>query len=254
MEEKKHAKLSASGAHRWLSCPRSVALEEKFPDEESEYALEGTEAHGLAEKLLMDKLDQRKLKKKLSESDLEKLSDVETYIDYCMDLYTASILKYRDTIASVEEQLDFSPWVPGGFGTGDFVLVNPEKIIIVDLKFGKGVRVNAPGNPQLRLYGLGCINEYGWIYPFETVEMHIVQPRLNHISVETMTTRELLHWGKTYVKPRALLADKNEGEFKSGDHCRFCKARAVCVARSNDMFDLIRQITNQKKEDIEEWE
>lgn len=239
---KKHAKLSASGAHRWMICPKSVALEAQFPDTTSEYAQEGTEAHNIAEKNL-----KRRLKTPNTKNKPDMDSYIQGYVDYCLDLYNQAKIEHKDVLALVEERLNFNSWVPGGFGTGDFVLISPEKLIIVDLKYGKGVKVDAEDNPQLRLYGLGGISEYGWIYPFKTIEMHIYQPRLNHISVEVMGRNELEIWGEGEVIPKAKLASKNEGEFVPGEHCRFCKAGSVCKARTEFMLDQIKNIVRKEK-------
>lgn len=241
----KHAKLSASGATRWLACPKSVALEAKFEDTTSVYALEGTLAHNVAEAMLLDKLPNTN---SANESYLnrvvydENMKDyVNSYVEHCMELFTQAKLSNDDFIALVEERLAFDEFVPGGFGTGDFMIVTPKKLIVVDLKYGKGVKVDAPDNPQLRLYGLGGIQEYGWIYPFTTVEMHIVQPRLNHVSVEVLSRVELLEWAKNEVIEQAKMADNDEGEFKPGDHCRWCKANHTCTARA---FGLLGTISN----------
>lgn len=239
-----HAKLSASGSKRWMECPKSVALEEYFPEEESPFAEEGTQAHTFAEKLLKYTLakDSKKLAKTQEKIEKEMLNYLFDYVDYCIELYTQASLEHSDTIALIEERLDFSKWVPGGFGTGDFMIISPEKLIVIDLKYGKGVRVDAPENTQTRLYGLGGINEYGWIYPFKEVEMHIVQPRINHISVEVLPRKTLEEWGESVVKQKANMAEKDCGTFVPGDHCKFCRARAVCKARATYMLKTLQEI------------
>lgn len=237
---KKHAKLSASGAHRWLNCPKSVALEANFPDTTSEFAKEGTLAHKVAEKTLKKRLAKNNNNQEKEMGEMQNY--VNGYANYCMDLLIQSQILHKDPLALTEERLNFSKWVPKGFGTGDFVLVDEEKALIVDLKYGKGVKVDAENNPQLRLYGLGVVSEYGWIYPFSSVQMHIYQPRINNVSVETLSRKDLEIWGRDYVKPRARLAMRDEGEFVAGDHCRFCKAREVCKARAAAMLDQIKNI------------
>lgn len=237
----KHAKLSASGATRWLACPKSVALEAKYEDTTSVYALEGTLAHNVAEAMLLEKLTGENYLERIVYD--ENMKDyVSSYVEHCMELFTQAKLSNTDFVALVEERLCFDEFVPGGFGTGDFMLVTPEKLIVIDLKYGKGVRVDAPNNPQLRLYGLGGIQEYGWIYPFKTVEMHIVQPRLNHISVEVMSRVELLEWADKEVIEQAKMADNDEGVFKPGDHCRWCKANHTCTARAFGLLGTINDI------------
>lgn len=242
-----HAKLSASGSKRWMECPKSVALEEYFPEETSPFAEEGTKAHSFAEKILKYTLakDTKKLAKIKEKISKEMLYYLFEYLDYCMKLYTQASLEHSDTLALIEEKLDISKWVPGGFGTGDFMIITPEKLIVIDLKYGKGVKIDAPDNPQTRLYGLGGINEYGWIYPFQEVEMHIVQPRLSHISIEVLTRKTLEKWGNTHVRERAIMAENDSGSFVPGEHCKFCRARAVCKSRATLMIKTLNQIICQ---------
>src|SRR5690606_19680602 len=127
----------------------------------------------------------------------------------------------------IEQHLDFSPWVPEGFGTGDVVIIQDGLLEIVDLKYGKGVAVSAEGNPQLRLYALGAVNEFSALFDFERIRTTIVQPRLDSVSSEELTLDELLEWGES-IKPIAQQAYEGKGEFKAGPHCRFCKARRTC--------------------------
>ena len=137
-----------------------------------------------------------------------------------------------DPLILVEHRLDFSEYVPDGFGTGDLVIVADGVLEIVDFKGGRGVRVEADHNSQLMLYGLGALLEFEALYDIQTVRMSIVQPRLNNISTFEMPAGELLQWAKTEVRPKALLAARGEGEFCAGEWCRFCKARYTCRKRS----------------------
>src|SRR5690606_33442378 len=222
---RKHAILSASGAHRWLNCPLSARLEEHFPDEPSTYAEEVTKAHKLAEGILLDKIDEP--------APDEMFEHVSRYVEVVLEKLTPGADLY------VEQRLDFSPWVPEGFGTGDAVIVSDEAIEIVDLKYGKGVKVDAEENPQLRLYALGAYNQFGMIYNFDRVRMTIVQPRLDHVSTEKLSLKELLQWGEE-IKPIAQKAFKGEGEFNPGPHCRFCRARRSCRARAEAILQMAR--------------
>lgn len=225
---RKHAILSASGAHRWLNCPPSARLEQQFPDETSAYAAEGTKAHKIAEGILLDKIDEP------TPDEMNEMHEhVSRYVEVVMEKLTPGADLY------VEQYLDFSPWVPEGFGTGDAVIVSDEAIEIVDLKYGKGVKIDAEGNPQLRLYALGAYNQFGALYDFDKVRVTIVQPRLDHISSEELTVEELLKWGEE-IKPIAQKAFKGEGEFNPGPHCRFCKARRSCRARAEYHMNLAR--------------
>lgn len=225
---RKHAILSASGAHRWLKCPPSARLEEHFPDEPSPYAEEGTKAHKLAEGILLDKID---------EPAPDEMNEMFEHVSRYVEVVLEKLIPGADLY--VEQRLDFSPWVPEGFGTGDAVIVSDDVLEIIDLKYGKGVQVDAEGNPQLRLYALGAYNQFGMIYNFDRVRMTIVQPRLDHVSTEKLSLKELLQWGEE-IKPIAQKAFKGEGEFNPGPHCRFCRARRSCRARAEYHLELAR--------------
>lgn len=238
MSERAHAKLSASGAKRWMACPKSVALEEMTPEETSEFAEEGTKAHELGEKVLSRIIYGTKMP---PQEDPTMEHYVGMYVDACIESYEAEKLNHPDAIALIEQKVDFSNWVPGGFGTCDFMVIAGRRLIIHDMKYGKGVPVTAEDNPQIRLYALGALNEYGWIYDIEEVEMHIDQPRLASFTTEILSVKELLEWAKE-VRKKALLADNDEGEFNPGEHCKFCRVRATCKARANSMLEIIQNI------------
>ncbi len=244
-----HATLSASGSERWLACPPSALLEKQFPDERSEYAAEGTFAHSLAElhiKAYLSLIPAKEYTKRLKQLKQnpfysQEMEDyVQSYFDLAVEKINQALSETKDATVLSEQRLDFSPWVPGGFGTGDLVIISDGVLEIVDLKYGKGVPVAAEGNTQMRLYGLGAINQYGVLYDFGTVRMTIVQPRLDSISSAEMSVNELVAWGEEYVKPRAELAIQGKGEYNTGDHCQFCRAKAVCRARAEANLELAR--------------
>ena len=247
--ERAHALLSASGAKRWMSCPPSARLEEQFPDRSSKEAQEGTLAHELSELMLRQTLGIVKAnvyKKKLAEYKKHDLY-AEDMIDYCQRYIDLVIEKYNAALATtpdaqiiIEERLNFSKWVPEGFGTGDVLIIANDYIEVIDLKYGKGVKVDATDNPQMRLYGLGAYDAHGMLYDFQKVHTTIVQPRLDHIDTEELSTDALLSWGDEYVKPRAELADKGEGDFDPGDHCKFCRAQATCRARADANIEMAK--------------
>lgn len=243
-----HARLSASGAKRWLMCPPSVALEEQFPKEsESIYAQEGTHAHSLAELIL--RYNNGEMTKRTFNSKLKKLQEnplwsqeMQTYIEqYANDVWeivNETKAKCPDAQILFEQRLDFSAWVEEGFGTGDVVIIADDTVHIIDLKFGKGVGVSAINNPQLRLYGLGCVDTYGLLYDFENIKMTIIQPRLEHTDSEEITVSELVEWAESEVKPKAALAYEGKGDYCAGDHCQFCKAKGNCRARAEENLKL----------------
>lgn len=235
---KKHAVLSASGAHRWMMCPRSARLEQKFPDDPSPYAAEGTEAHALAEAVLT-----RYLKggdAAVSCPDKEMQEAVQQYVDVCIEKIGEARAASADAQILVEEHLDFSRYVPHGFGTGDMVMVSDKYFEVVDLKYGKGVPVSAVGNPQIRLYALGMYEAYGWLYGADEARMTIVQPRLDSVSTEILPCKELVEWGER-LRKIAILAYSGKGKFCAGEHCRFCRARRTCRARSDYMLSEVRE-------------
>ena len=239
--ERAHSLLSASSAHIWINCPPSARLGEQFPDRPTDAAAEGTLAHELAELRLRNyfqtvdfgKAKYTRAVNKLKKEDKwneEMLEYTEEYLDYVKAL--ALGFENRPSVA-IEKQVDLSAYVPEGFGTADCVMIGGGTLHVIDFKYGKGVPVSAEGNPQLALYALGAYEAYKILYPVERVELHIVQPRVKDgISSWGCSIGELLAYGN-YVRERAELAFKGEGDFGPGEStCRFCRARARCRARS----------------------
>ena len=244
-----HAILSASGAARWMNCPPSVMLEKKFPDKGSVYAEEGTLAHTLAEVRLRTEYEGKTAQ--WARTQLRSIRKSEYYTEEMeehIDRYASLVAEAVNEAGKIcpdpkimfEQRLDFSEYVPGGFGTGDVVIVADDMVQVIDLKYGKGVPVSAEGNPQLRLYGIGALLEYQLLYDIRRVRMTIIQPRLDNISTEELTAADLLHWAETDVAPKARLAAAGEGEQAVGPWCQFCKASAVCRARADYNLDLMR--------------
>lgn len=239
-----HAMLSASGAKRWMACTPSARLESVLPEPKRrpgsfDHSLNGTTAHKLAEaklKRYYQLIPAAEYNKEVNEVKLTEFYDeeFEKYVDDYV-LYVRSQIGENDE-PHFEQRVDFSEWVPEGFGTADVVVINDNTIRVIDLKFGVGIKVDAEENPQLRLYALGAWHKYKEGRPNLThIEYTIVQPRLEHISTEKMTLVELLDWAETTVKPKAKKAWAGQGEFIPGDHCTFCKAKAQCRARSDFM-------------------
>ena len=163
---------------------------------------------------------------------------IEQYAHDVWELVNEAKAACKDAEVLFEQRLDFSAWVEEGFGTGDVVIIADGTVHVIDLKFGKGVGVSAVDNPQLRLYGLGALDTYGLLYDIDKIKMTIIQPRLEHTDTEELTVEEIVRWADEEVKPRAELAYAGEGEYCSGDHCRFCKAKAVCRARAEENLKL----------------
>lgn len=229
-----HALLSASSAERWLNCPPSARLNEKIEAEASIYASEGTDAHALAE---------YKLKKALGVIDegfvTPKSFNLE--MDICTSDYVDLIIKEcRELLYSgdkpnvyVEQKLDFSKWVPGGFGTVDSLVISPKKkfMHVIDFKYGKGVKVSSENNAQMMCYALGALVAYGG--EIDEIKLTIFQPRIDNISSWTISRDNLYRWATNTLAPIAELAYAGKGNFKAGPHCTFCKAKPDCNEYKN---------------------
>jgi hypothetical protein len=249
--DRAHALLSASGANKWLNCTPSARLEETFQDTQSEYAAEGSLAHEVAElklrKYFLEPIGPRKFNnqiKKFKENSLwddEILKHTDTYLEYVQSIahqYNSS------PYVAVEKKILYDMYVPEGFGTGDCILIGGNTLHVIDFKYGKGVPVSAEDNPQMKLYALGAYAEYSFLYNIETIKLVIIQPRLNNISEYELSAADLLEWGES-IKPIAEKAFKGEGEFISGEHCRFCRAKSLCRARAE--FNISLEEFNQMK-------
>lgn len=234
-----HALLSASSSERWLRCTPSARLEEGLPESTSCYAEEGRLAHALGElklrKHFLEPMGERTYKSRLKKLQADPLYDPE--MDSCTDEYLeyikAAAMTYQSRpFVAVESRLDFSAFVPEGFGTGDCIVVGGDLLQIIDLKYGKGVPVEAEGNPQMRLYAVGAVLAYGMLYDIKRVKMTIFQPRLGSVSEAEMSREDLFNWAAFEVKPKAAAAFAGEGTPVAGEWCRWCRAKAPCSARS----------------------
>ena len=238
--ERAHAVLSASSAHRWLHCTPSARLEDTVEDTSSEAAEEGTAAHALAEHKILTQLGKPTPRPASPYEDEVMDEHTEAYAEYVLNHWEEAKAEDPNAVIRVEERLDFSRWVPGGFGTGDCLIAAGGTLIIIDFKYGAGVLVEAENNPQMRLYALGALEALGFLYDFHTVEMHIYQPRRENISIATISVEELRDWGDTTVAPTARIADRGEGEFQPGDWCGFCAVKATCKARADKNLQIAR--------------
>ena len=264
-EERAHALLSASSAKKWIHCPPSAMLEDSIPEVESTYAKEGTLAHAICELKLQKLFTDKNMTDRTYKSRLKKLQQDESYAPE-MEGYTDEYADYVSNIAfgfpavpfvAVEKRLDYSPWAPEGFGTGDCVIIYGKDLHIIDFKYGKGVPVKAEGNYQLALYALGAYHEFGMLFPIEDVHLHIVQPRIPNNSSWSTTLKEILSWGEIVVKPAAEKAFKGEGDFRPADYCKgdtenycksgFCKAYGRCRATMERNMDLFPEAWDEEK-------
>ena len=233
-----HAVLSASSSARWLACPPSAQLCAALPDTVTDYAREGTCAHELAEYKV------QKLIGNPAANPTENLDFYDTEMEDCTDSYAQYIAELLSTLQEpmvlVEQRLDFSHYVPDGFGTGDCVIVAENVLTVIDFKYGKGVAVSADHNSQMMLYALGALELFDALYDIAEIRMVIFQPRIQNLSECTLPLSELLHWAETELKPKAELAAKGEGDFCAGEHCRFCKVKATCRKRAEYNLQLAK--------------
>ena len=238
----KHALLSASSAHRWLLCPPSAKECAKLPDVSSEYARQGTDAHTLCEYKVKKALGMKVKNptENLTFYNEEMEECASEYAQFIMESLSAAKEHCKDPLVLVEQRLDFSRWVPGGFGTGDCVIVADDTLMVIDFKYGLGVLVDAEKNSQMMCYALGALSLFDGIYDIKEVHMTIYQPRREIVSTASMTKEELLHWAETVLKPTAELAAQGKGEYKAGDHCRFCKLKATCRKRAEYNLELAK--------------
>ena len=240
MPPSKHAVLSASSSHRWLGCTPSARLEQEFEDRESAAAAEGTAAHALAEHKLRKALKMRS-KKPISQYDCDEMDGyTDDYVTFVMEQYEQAKQHCHDPQVLIEQRLDFSCYVPDGFGTGDCIIVSDKQLHIIDFKYGMGVLVEAEDNPQMMLYALGALRLFDPLYDIEEVSMSIFQPRRENVSTWTIPVTELMDWVETTLKPKAELAYKGEGDYTPGPWCTFCKAAVKCRARAESKLQLAR--------------
>ena len=238
----KHALLSASSSHRWLSCPPSAKLCDAVDDETSTYALQGTDAHSLCEYKVNKALG------KDTSDPTDSLSYFDSEMDDLTDEYRNFVLEElektkeycSDPEVLIEAKLDYSKWVPDGFGTGDCIIVADNEMEIIDFKYGLGVLVDAKDNPQMMCYALGAIDLFDGIYDIEQVNMTIFQPRRSNVSSHTISKVDLLKWADKVLSPTAKLAYEGKGEFMAGDHCQFCNVKATCKKRAEANLELAK--------------
>ncbi|MDA9472667.1 DUF2800 domain-containing protein [Enterococcus sp. 5H] len=241
-----HALLGASGSHRWLVCPPIARLESEIEDRGSVFAEEGTAAHDLSELKLMyqtEKINKRTFNTRFNKFKKENefySKEMDEYTDEYVDRVLEAYNSYPSADIDLEKKVDFSRWVPEGFGTSDVVILSDGIIEIIDLKYGKGVPVDAYQNPQIMLYALGSYVAYDMLYDFDTIKMTIIQPRLDSISSFEIPVEELLYWADNYVAPRAAQAWEGIGEWTiTDDVVKWSKVAGQLRPRAEKNLELI---------------
>lgn len=222
--QREHALLSASSAERWLACPPSAMAAEAYADQDTEFTQEGTQAHEVAEHVTRHRSEDIDWQTQVWPTYVtpEMVECAQGYADYIQEQ-----IRDDNALVLLETRVDFSPWVPGGFGTADCIIIQGSTMDVIDYKYGKGVPVSAVDNPQEKCYGLGALNDYGFAYDIETVRLHIYQPRINNVSVYETTAADLLAWGES-IKPTAAQAAKGKGKYAAGAWCKFCPHAGKC--------------------------
>ena len=239
---RKHSSLPPSAAKMWIACNPSAKKNAELPDQTSPFAQEGTDAHALCEYKLLKALgrDAKDPREDLTYYDQEMEDASDDYVSFVMEHAPA------ESEVMTEQRLDFSTYAPGGYGTGDCIVLSPDgNLNIIDFKYGKGIPVSAGNdkdgiNPQLGCYALGALSAFDGIYDIETVSVSIFQPRLNIAETYTISKEELETWGREVLAPAADRASKGEGEFVAGDHCTFCKFKAQCRKRAEYQLELAK--------------
>lgn len=207
-----------------MNCTPSARLEREFEDNSGEAAAEGTAAHGLSEHKLRRALKMRS-KKPVSKYDSDEMdSYTDGYVEFVIEEIEQAKQICPDPKVLIEQKLNFSKFVPDGFGTGDCVIIADGTIHIIDFKYGQGVLVEAEDNLQMKLYALGALEMFDGIYDISAVSMTIYQPRHENVSTCTVFKESLYQWAEEIHKPTTDKALKSEGHYVPGAHCQFCRA------------------------------
>ena len=240
-----HALLSPSAAHRWINCTAAPRLEADVEDKGSEFAAEGTLAHAYCAQKLKAFLglpteDEAKeiaeLNDRYHTGEMDEYTD--TYKTIVLEKYNAARAKTKDSLLLIETRLDFSEYVPDAFGTADAIIIADGTMEVIDFKYGKGVKVSAVDNPQMKIYALGAYEKFSFEYKIDRVRMTIIQPRIENFSEWELSVSELMEWTDSVLTPKAQQAYKGDGPQVPGDWCQFCKVKSNCRALTNQCISV----------------
>lgn len=270
-----HAVLAPSSAKRWMTCTPSARLEETVPSKDTAYTREGTIAHAMAEGILRHLLEHSYESMpeageffetggtmiaefcrtcELEGFDWREMAET-VYENYCRLVYEAYLgakLEDPEAVLLIESKLKLTEFIPEGFGSSDAVLIYGDTLEVFDLKYGKGVKVEAENNAQMMCYALGAYCGQGEFYDIANVRMTIIQPRLRHESSWGMHVLDLMQWAEHQLKPAAMLAFEGKGEQTPGEHCRFCRVAAQCKALASYTLDVTEKQTEPGLMTLEE--
>jgi hypothetical protein len=255
-QSRAHALLSPSGASKWMNCTPSARLEEAFKNETSIYAEEGTLAHELAEINLLytlERMDAKNFfaaKKEIQKNALyqkEMEEHVSTYSEYVIQEFIAASQTKSGAVFLTEQVVDLTYFIEEGFGSCDAIIIADGTMEVIDLKYGKGVKVSAENNSQTMLYGLGAFRKYELLFDIHKVKMTIVQPRLDAISSWEIEAKDLVLWGEERVRPKAQQAYNGDGEQIPGEWCRFCRVKPRCAALHKKSLEIARHEFSEPK-------
>ena len=237
----KHALLSPSSSHRWMNCTPSAMLEAEFENKSSQAVEEGTAAHAFCEHKLKKALRMRS-KRPISDYDSDEMQEhTDAYVEFVLEQLEIAKQTCKDPIILIEQKVDFSDYVPDGFGTADCLIVSDDKLQIIDFKYGLGVLVEAEENPQMKCYALGALAIYDSLYDITEVSMSIFQPRRENVSTWTVLVEDLRAWAEEELKPKAEMAIRGDGDFCAGEWCQFCRAAVKCRARAEEKLKIAQE-------------
>lgn len=238
--------MSPSSSERWLNCTPSARLAEAAGSKTSEYAEEGTTAHELAEYALKSwidgtfypECDEMPVPDEIAKNKYfsEEMRDaVGEYVNFVVgEFYEMQKGPLGGSVATyLEEKLDISKFAPESFGSADVALLSPSVLHIVDLKYGKGVKVPVE-SPQFKMYALGALAKFN-NGSIKYVRMSVGQPRLHHYDTIEMSVPDLLEWATTVLQPKAKLAFEGKGKQVVGSWCQFCPVKATCRAQKDEI-------------------
>lgn len=248
-----HALLSPSAAHRWINCTAAPRLEADVEDKGSEFAAEGTLAHAYCAQKLKAFLglptegeakEIAELNDRYHTGEMDEYTD--TYKTIVLEKFNAARAKTKDALLLIETRLDFSEYVPDAFGTADAIIIADGTMEVIDFKYGKGVKVSAEDNPQMKIYALGAYEKFSFEYKIDRVRMTIIQPRIENFSEWELSVSELMAWTDGVLTPKAQQAYKGDGPQVPGDWCQFCKVKSNCRALTQKCIEAAKNHPDPK--------